>query len=202
MFVQVFHGRVTDSQQVRQLLDDWAERLAPGAQGWLGSTSGVTADGTFVGVARFDSPDAARRNSGRAMQGEWWSRMSKLFEGEVEFHDCSEVDVFRGGGADDAGFVQVIQGRAGDTARLRELTRESEGRLAGVRPDLLGVVAAYHDGEDGAFTHVVYFTTEEDARATESAQPPEVAEMLRRRSELMREVRYLDLREPWMHSPT
>ena len=91
MFVQVIQGRVSDATQVRQSIDDWMARLAPGAEGWLGSTSGVSDDGTSIAVVRFVSAEAARRNSGRVQQGEWWSGMSKLFSGDVTFHDCSEV---------------------------------------------------------------------------------------------------------------
>src|SRR5262245_34704172 len=66
VFVQVIQGRVSDATQVRQGLDDWLARLAAGAEGWLGSTAGVTDEGTFVAVARFESAESARRNSGRA----------------------------------------------------------------------------------------------------------------------------------------
>lgn len=202
MFVQVFQGRVTDAAEAKHLLEDWVQRLGPGAEGWLGSTSGVATDGTFVGVARFASAAAARRNSGRALQGEWWSRMSKLFEGEVQFHDCSEVDTVRGGGSDRARFVQVIQGRTDDVARLRTVSRTLEERLPGVRPDLLGVLAAFHDGEEGAFTQIAYFASEEEARAGERSEPPaEAAEVLREEQELTRDVRYVDLPDPWLHSP-
>jgi hypothetical protein len=202
VFVQVFQGQVTDAGQARQALEDWVERLGPGAEGWLGSTAGVAEDGTFVGVARFASAEAAQRNSGRAVQGEWWSGLSKLFSGEVVFHDCSEVDAGRGGGSDAAGFVQVIQGRTDDVARLRELTAVLDEGSPDVRPDLLGFVTALHDGEEGAFTQVAYFTSEEEARAGERGElPAETAETLREESDLMRDVRYYDLREPWLHSP-
>ena len=134
MFVQVIQGRVSDATRVRQGLDDWMARLAEGAEGWLGSTAGVTDDGTFIAIARFDSAEAARRNSGRAEQGEWWSGMSKLFADDVIFHDCSEVVTVRAGGSDDAGFVQVMQGRTGDLARLREVDAMFEQRFPTCAP--------------------------------------------------------------------
>lgn len=202
MFVQVFQGQVSDADQVRQALEDWTQRLAPGADGWLGSTAGVTEDGTFVGVARFESAEAARRNSGRAQQGEWWSGLEKLFPTGAVFHDCGEVDLGRRGGSDDAGFVQVIQGRARDVARLRRLAGQTEERFPDLRPDLLGFIVALHDGEEGAFTQVAYFTSEEEARAGErSEMPAEAADALREEMDLMQDVRYFDLREPWLHSP-
>lgn len=202
MFVQVFQGHVTDTQQVRQLLDEWVERVAPGADGWLGCTAGVTDDGELVCTARFESADAARRNSGRAQQGEWWSGMSKLFTGEAQFHDCSEVDVARAGGSDDAGFVQVIQGRSDNLALMREMNTEFEQRFPDIRPDLIGYLACMHDDEDGAFTQVAYFTSEQEARVGESQElPPEAGETPREEMNLLRDVRYLDLHEPWLYSP-
>ena len=202
MFVQVFQGQVSDAAQVREALEDWAQRLAPGADGWLGSTAGVADDGTFVGVARFASAEAARRNSGRAEQGEWWSGLSKLFTDDPVFHDCSEVDVVRGGGSDRSGFVQVIQGRLVDVARMRELARAFDERFPDLRPELLGFVAALHDGEEGAFTQIAYFTSEEEARAGEQGEvPAEAAEVMRELMELTQDLRYFDLREPWLHSP-
>jgi hypothetical protein len=202
VFVQVIQGRVSDATQVRQGLDDWMARLAAGAEGWLGSTAGVTDDAMFVAVARFESAEAARHNSGRAEQGEWWSGMSKLFADDVIFHDCSEVVTVRAGGSDDAGFVQVMQGRTGDLARLREVDAMFEQRFPDLRPELLGYLVGVHDNEDGAFTLTAYFSSEEAARTGEREEPPpEAGELLREEMELMQDVVYLDLREPWLHSP-
>ena len=177
-------------------------RLSAGAAGWLGSTAGVTDDGTFVAVARFESAEAAQRNSGRAEQGEWWSGVSKLFTGEVVFHDCSNVVTTRAGGSDNAGFVQIMQGRSRDLDRLREVDAMFEQRFPDLRPELLGYLVGLHDEKDDAFTLVAYFTSEEAARAGEQEQlPPEAAELLREEMQLMQDVVYLDLREPWLHSP-
>jgi hypothetical protein len=202
VFVQVFQGQVSDAEQVRLATEDWLERLAPGAEGWLGSTIGVTDDGYLVGIARFESAEAARRNSGRAQQGEWFSGLEKLFPQGVEFHDCTEVDMARRGGSDEAGFVQVMQGRTPDVARFREMTRVFDEQFSGFRPDLIGFLACLHDGENGAFTAVNYFTSEQEARAGEQEEPPaEMAEAMREEMDLMQDLRYFDLREPWLHSP-
>lgn len=93
MFVQVIRGRVTDPEQVQAALDRWSGQLAAGAESWLGSTAGVTGDGRFVALARFESAEAARRNSDRPEQGQWWAETSGLFTGEVIFRDSSDVDV-------------------------------------------------------------------------------------------------------------
>src|SRR6266508_1488720 len=73
MFVQVIQGQVSDAGQARAALDRWVQELAPGAPGWLGSTAGVTEDGRFIALARFESEEAAKRNSDRPGQdlSEW-----------------------------------------------------------------------------------------------------------------------------------
>jgi hypothetical protein len=68
VFVQVIQGQVADAAKVRAALDRWVQELAPKASGWLGSTAGVTEDGRFVALARFESEEAARRNSQRPEQ--------------------------------------------------------------------------------------------------------------------------------------
>jgi hypothetical protein len=68
VFVQVIQGQVADAAKVRAAMDRWGQELAPGARGWLGSTAGVTEDGRFIALARFESEEAARRNSGRPEQ--------------------------------------------------------------------------------------------------------------------------------------
>src|SRR6266568_7697370 len=130
MFVQVIRGKVSDPEQVRAALGLWSERLAAGAPGWLGSTAGVTGDGRFVALARFESEQAARRNSDRPGQGQWWTETSKLFTGEVTFRDSSDVTVDVHGDPGTAGFVQVMQGRASDPERARELMTQSPDQWA------------------------------------------------------------------------
>jgi hypothetical protein len=200
MFIQVIQGTVSDAGAVLQALDRWGTDLSGGAAGWLGSTSGVTDDGTFVTVVRFESEDAARRNSQRPEQDQWWTETSKLFSGEVTFHDCREVFSFLRGGSDDAGFVQVIQGRVADTARMRELMDASSPLLAEYRPEIIGGTIALHG--DGGFTEAVYFTSEEEAREGERKElPPELRDRFEEEMSQLSDVSYLDLREPWLRSP-
>src|SRR6266545_3520243 len=170
MFVQVIRGQVIDAEGVRAGLDRWMEELAPGATGWLGSTAGVTEDGRFFAVARFESEEAARRNSDRPEQDQWWTAMSKLFAGEVTFRDSTDVTLDLQGDPDKAGFVQVIQGRGSDPERAKELMSQDPGDWAAFRPDMIGSVAVGHDG--GAYTMTLYFTSEEEAREGERKEPP------------------------------
>lgn len=201
MFVQVIQGRVADDAETRQAFDRWVEELAPGATGWLGSTGGVTGDGQFIGIARFESEDAARRNSDRPEQGDWWTQTAKLFAEEPTFKNSIEVDVDTYGDPDQAGFVQVIQGRNGDPARARELMSQDEDAWVGFRPDILGSLSTWH--ADGEYTMVLYFTSEAEAREGERKDaPPELQEQMAEMGRLeVGEPTFLDLTTPWLHSP-
>jgi hypothetical protein len=201
MFVQVIRGQVTDREQVHAALNRWSEQLAPGALGWLGSTAGVTEDGRFVALARFESEEAARRNSARPEQDQWWMETSKLFTGEVTFRDSSDVTVDVHGDPGEARFVQVMQGRGSDPERARELMAQNPGDWAAFRPDVIGSVAAGHEG--GAYTMAMYFTSEQAAREGERKEPPPQlkAQMEEMNQLSIGEPEFLDLQQPWLYSP-
>jgi hypothetical protein len=201
MFVQVVQGRVSDATKMRAAFNRWLQELAPGASGWLGSTAGVTDDGRFVALARFESEEAARRNSDRPEQDAWWSETSALFDGAATFRDSSDVVVDVVGEPNDAGFVQIIQGRSSDPARANELMGEDSSAWAEFRPDVLGSVAVAHDG--GAYTMAVYFTSEEAAREGERKEPPPElkAQMEEMDALSVGEPEFFDLKQPWLYSP-
>ena len=201
MFVQVIKGRVVDPARVKAALDRWAEELAPGAEGWLGTTAGVTEDGRFIAAARFESEDAARRNSDRPEQDRWWSETSRLFDGEPSFSDSSEVDVDTNGDPATATFVQVMQGRTSDPERARRMMADDSTDWSSFRPDMLGSVAAGHDG--GAYTMVMWFTSEAEAREGERKEPPPElkAQMEEMGSLSVGEPEFFDLKDPWMYAP-
>lgn len=202
MFVQLIQGRATDAEAVGTALDTWLRELQPGASGWLGTTTGIADDGRFFAMARFESPEAAARNSARPEQDRWWQEAARLFDGEVEFAESEDVVVDRIGDLDRAGFVQVMRGRVTDRDRARELvSRLSVEDMARARPEVLGTVRVDH-GPDG-WTQTIYFTSEAEAREGERRGPPaEVAAVL---EELMSlgdgPMEYLDLRSPILHSP-
>jgi hypothetical protein len=199
IFVQVIEGRAKDWGGLRRELDRWHAELKPGADGYLGDTSGITDEGRFVSVVRFDSEEAARRNSDRPEQGRWWEAFAKNLEGEANFLDSVDVVTFLGGGSDDAGFVQVIRGRSGDIDRLRALEREMEEPLRQHRPDLIGGTFVVHPG--GEFTEAAYFISEREAREGERKEmPAQLAAQFEEMMSLIRDVVYLDLREPWLSS--
>ncbi|HEX8770069.1 MAG TPA: hypothetical protein VF711_04800, partial [Acidimicrobiales bacterium] len=120
MFIQVITAKVVDAEGLKRQVDRWEADLRPEATGFLGSTGGIADDGRFIVLARFESEEAARRNSDRPEQGEWWAETEKMLD-EVQFKDSVEVVTMRGGGSDDAGFVQVMLGRVIDQAKMDEL---------------------------------------------------------------------------------
>jgi hypothetical protein len=201
MFVQVIQGQVADPTQVKAALDRWVQELASGAEGWLGTTAGVTEDGRFVAAARFSSEEAARRNSDRPEQDRWWSETVRLFTGEPTFRDSSDVVADTNGDPDTAGFVQVMQGRSSDPERARQLMADDSTDWSSFRPDMIGSMAVGHDG--GAWTMVMWFTSEADAREGERKEPPPElkAQMQEMDSLSVGMPDFYDLKQPWLYSP-
>ncbi len=202
MFVQVIQGRVSDGARVRAQLDKWLAEVAPGAVGWLGSTSGVTEDGQVVAIARFESQEAAQQNSDRPEQTAWWQEMSALFTEEPVFHNSTSVEVDAPGDPDQAGFVQVMQGRTSDPDRARELMANDPTDWSSFRPDILATINVGHDGD--AWTMAIYFTSEEAAREGEKKEPPpEMQEMMTEMNALsIGEPVFFDLKDPWLTAPS
>jgi hypothetical protein len=200
MFAQVIQARTTDEAAVRARFEEWDRSLKAGADGFLGSTGGVSDDGEFIAIARFESAEAAQRNSDRPEQGEWWVETEKFLESEVRFYDCTEVEVQWGGGSDDAGFVQVIQGRIkneSDKDRWRAMEQEAEAWMKENRPDVIGAVTAWQGPN---FSNFVYFTSEEEARVGEQKRPPGGSEG----DDWMQSVedlKFIDLKRPHFSSP-
>jgi len=200
MFVQVIHGRTGKPEEVHAALERWLTELAPGADGWLGSTGGVTDDGRLIALARFESADAAKRNSERAEQDRWWRETAALLDGDAGFADSEDVTLDLVGDPDEAEFVQVMRGHGTDTARARELMTQDSETWAAFRPEILGTVVVGHP--DGGYTVAIYFTSEADARAGERKEPPpELAAQMEEMDKLMTEQpEFFDLKQPWLYA--
>jgi hypothetical protein len=201
VFAQVFQGTVSDAEAMKAAADQWVRDLAQGADGWLGSTGGTTDDGRFITVVRFESEEAARSNSDRPEQSEWWAETKKLFEGGATFQDSNDVTFDLHGDPDKAGFVQVMQGRGTDPERAKQLMNEDSDKWAAFRPDMIGSVVVGHEG--GAYTMVMYFTSEADARDGERKEiPPELQANMEEMNKIsIGEPEFFDLRQPVILSP-
>jgi hypothetical protein len=201
MFVQVVQGKAKDAAGLKKQWERWDQEIKPGATGYLGSTGGVTADGEFITLARFESQDAAKANSDRPEQTKWWEETSQYLDDPM-FHDCTEVELMKDGGSDQAGFVQVIQGKVTDVEKARALDREGQDQMNEMRPDVIGGVVAWHP-ENGRFTNAIYFTSEAEARAKEkeSSDSPEFQKFMSEWQAISDgEPKFLDITEPWYSS--
>jgi hypothetical protein len=202
MFVQIIRSKAKDPAGIRKMWEKADQELTPGAIGFLGSTGGIADDGTAIAAVRFESEDAARQNSARPEQDAWAREFQQFVESPIQYMDSTDVELFGNGGSDDAGFVQVIQARATDRARLNELNTEFETTMREARPDLIGGLTAWHPDAAGWFTNVIYFTSESEARKGESQElPPEMKAKWDEWMSLMQDVEFIDLHDPWMASP-
>jgi hypothetical protein len=202
MFAQVVRAKAKDQAGLRKMWEKAESDLAPGAIGYLGSTGGIADDGTMLAVVRFESEDAARRNSDRPEQTAWFKELLQYVDGDVTFKDCTDVEIQGRGGSDDAGFVQVIQARATDRKRLKEINEAFDAQMSSARPDLIGGLTAWHPDGTGWFTSVNYFSSESEARENEAKpMPAEIQREFEEWMSLMEDVEYIDLHDPWMSSP-
>lgn len=127
----------------------------------------------------------------------WREEIAPTAEGWLGGTD--QATTFLDGGADDAGFVQVIQGRMTDPGRYTAFANRPMDRLRDARPEVIGGTMALD--ADGYFTQTVAFTSESAARRGESQEMPEdVRKAYEEEMSLMKDVAHLDLRHPWFSS--
>jgi hypothetical protein len=197
MFVQVIKAKTSDVSALGAQLERWLQEVRPGAIGYVGSTVGISDDGTAYLFARFTDADSAAKNGGRPEQGAWWEQTAKLLDGEATFRESTDVSFLFDGGSDAATFVQVMEGTATDRSKAAALeTPELLEQLRSARPDLLGGQRIWFDG--GGFVEVAYFTSEADARKGETSA--EFSEPQGDFEAAFGDVTYTDLRNPLLDS--
>lgn len=94
MYVQMIHGVISNEAGLRQSVDRLVKDLEAEAVGHLGTTAGTCDDGTFVAVFRFESADAATKNSARPQQQLWWIEVERFFDGDftlTAYTDAAQV---------------------------------------------------------------------------------------------------------------
>ena len=128
--------------------------------------------------------------------------MASFYQGDPQFWDCSIVQVDTYGDPGQAGFVQVMQGTVSDPERGRDLMAGDTTDWPSFRPEMLGNVWA--STPDGEWTMAIYFTSEAAAREGEQKEPPAEAAALMEELNSMSsgEPTFLDLRDPWLFSPS
>lgn len=192
MFIQVMQAKCSRADDVRAFMEKWSD---DDSIGFLGGTFGVTDDGDFLGVVRFESAEAASANSARPETDAMSREFAGLLDSPVEFSDYDDVTDFLGGGSDDAGFVQVIRGRVDDASAAKAFMNDP-GDLQQMRPEIIGGTFAV--SADGDYTQTVYFTDEASARQGEQQEPP--AEVRDAIETMIAGASFYDLRNPWFAS--
>jgi hypothetical protein len=199
MFLQVIQGKVADPERFSASLDSWVNELGPSADGWLGTTSGMYGENSFIALVRFESAGAAQRNSDRPEQGQWWSEVASSLDGEASFDDFDDVVLMGPGGSDDAGFVQVMRGRVADVERERAMAQQFSQMPNDFRPDIIGGVEGLKD--DGTFVTAMYFTSEAEAREGEKKpMPADMQTMMDEGQANTTEMTFIDLAKPVFHA--
>ena len=189
MFVHVVRAPAADPGPLLEQVARLPAMLGTEAAGFLGLTAGISDEGDFVAVARFASP------GGDA----WWAALEPWLAGPPTVRASSEVELLLGGGSDEAGFIEVIEGHATDRHRFMVLERQLEQRFAAERPDFLGSQIIWW--ADGSWLEVAYFTSEDDLRAADArGLSPEVEELVSAWEGVARPSAQLDLADPFLSS--
>ena len=188
MFTRVIHGNAgSNGDEIRAALDARHAGLRREA-GYLGSTSGVSDDGTVFAVEVYSDAKAAKAAGDPEMTG--------LFSEPPQIVQCGTVETYMSDrDVANTGFVQIEVFRG--VRDLEEFRAVAKGfdNLAHLRPDLLWVLCSFTD--DGTVYAANHFTSEGDARAAEAGEPPaEVIELIQRWGAIMNGVDYIDLRAP------
>ena len=145
-------------------MDRWSEELGPGAIGFVGSTGGVTDDGEFIVLARFESEDAAQKNSQRPEQDAWFKEFSTHLDGEPTFMNSTDIDEWRVGAPTTPASYRSSPAASRDKEKVRQMFTGMDDEMAKLRPDVIGGLVVW-DGND--FVQSVYFTSEKEAREGE-----------------------------------
>ncbi|MBW3577646.1 MAG: hypothetical protein KY462_07910 [Actinobacteria bacterium] len=198
IFVQIVQAGVDDAQAVRRSYDRWVRDLAPGADGWLASTAGISDDGHLISVMRFASPLAARLNSQRPEQDAWWRDLQQHLS-DTRVIDCVAVATFGDDRPDASGFVQIFQGRtSGLRDAMEQVAETAQHHIYEHGLDVVGGLIADH-GDDG-FTEVVYYPPGD---AASRRDPDQVGDqgltLVDELSGPIWDLRTYELREPWHH---
>ncbi|RNL78464.1 hypothetical protein EFL95_05050 [Nocardioides marmorisolisilvae] len=182
---------------MRTLVESWCSGIAD-EEGWLGGTYGFTDDNRFVGIVRFTDSRSCIAAAQRPGAAAFWAEALELLDSPVDIHQSDDVTLMFDGGADDAGFVQVLTGQLKDAAQMRYLMADQDmtAMLPASRPEILGATLAI--SQDGTFTETIAFTDEALARQGETIRMPE--QVQRTLNDAVADVAYLDLRNPWFAS--
>jgi hypothetical protein len=171
LFAQVLTFKVADSPALFDAFDTWNKEIGSKAPGFLGGSGGITDDGTAVVIVRYRTAEECLAVRELPEHQQWRADSLPLIAGEIVSKDSVNVITDLPGNPEEAGFVQVIQGRLSDPEDAFGLGAEDRKALAEARPDIIGRELILHDNSE--FTLVVSFTNEEQARIGEQQPLPD-----------------------------
>jgi len=200
MFVLTVHARTINPEGVREHVLTWPARVGIGAVGWLGSTGGVSTDGDFILLMRFESEEAAWITSDLPENGRWWQICSRHLDTRPAFTGSSKVTGILSGGSDDAAAVRIIRGRT-----AQNLFRDSLRRLETLSPNeraaLIGGIVAWHERDQ--FTEALYLKSKDFAKFRQRGMfPTPLLRFIDEHETSILDGTVIDLDEPWLISPS
>lgn len=169
MFVQVVTGRPLAHQTALQAWHNWLKEVGSRLPGWLGGTSGISPDGKFIALLRFEAITAGVFTSERPGEDKWWADVTRCFAEAPIVVDSSEVDVAMTGSPEEASSVQFVLARTRNPARVRRLNARLKPLVARHHPDVIGNIVAWHS--NGDMTEAVYFAPAGSATKRDGALP-------------------------------
>ena len=198
MFVLTVAAHTSAADALRRHVLTWPAEVGTAATGWLGSTAGVSDDGAFLLLLRFESEEASLITSGLPSYTDWWQMCRRHLDTKPSFTPSTAVTGILAGGSDSAAAVRITQGRA-TPSRLEDIVRRLEVVPASQRDDVIGGLVAWHDG--GQFTEALYLRAPPTARLLAATSTP-LGRFARDHDAAIRGARITDLREPWLTSPS
>ena len=197
MFVLTVEARTTTPDALRQDVFRWPADVGSSATGWLGNTAGVSADGDFVMMLRFQSEEASLITSDLPEYGRWWEVCARHLATKPTFLPSTNVIGILSGGSDEAAAVQITRGRAA-LSRIRGSVRQLESIAPDAPAELIGGIVAWH--EDDRFTEALYFTSQAPARLQVRATTP-LGRFIAAHETTITDASVIELQEPWLVSP-
>lgn len=197
MFVFTVEARTSAPDALRAHVLRWPSDVGTNADGWLGNTAGVSAQGKFLLLMRFRSEESALITSDRPEYGKWWQVCRQHLATPPVFTPSINITGILGGGSDEAAAVQITRGRAA-LSRIRDSVRQLESIAPDARAELIGGIVAWH--EDDRFTEALYFTSQAPARLQVQATTP-LGRFIAAHETTIADASVIELQEPWLVSP-
>jgi hypothetical protein len=195
LFVSIIEGNALATALLRNAWEQLQTALSAG-EGWIRSAGGVDGSGHFTGLICLSSSQA-------------WSEMVKTAEvrlwlGNVTAHlhapssvESSQASVLIDPGHEPVGFLQFIRARTSDVERFTAVNDAFQVEVRSHRPDVVGSFIAWLEGD--RFIEAVLFTSEQDARDSESREfPGGIEGLFGELMQLTQDIEYRDVREPWL----